>query len=134
MARDRSPFVAWPGRFLRHQLASVCVFSSMMATGPLLAQESSVAVDVKPYLIERPPVEYPLSQILAGVESAKVLLRVKIDSKGKATVLEVVESPHEDFTRMALAFAEGCRFTPALKEKRPVAVQVKWPLLLRPGS
>lgn len=134
MTGGSSIFSARQGGHCRHWFASACLTIAMLSVAPSSAQEPFAGIDVKPYLIERPQVPFPLAQHLAGVESAKVVLLVDISSKGKVKVLEVVETPHEDFTRMALAFAEGCRFTPALKGGRLVDIQVKWPLLLRPGS
>lgn len=110
---------------MRYLLLFAALFASASAFG------QSGDFDVRPYLIERPNVPFPEAQRRNGVTSAKVVLEVLIDSKGKLTVLRVAESPHEDFTQMALLFASGARFTPALKEGSPIDTQFNWPLLLR---
>ncbi len=111
------------------RLSAILFLSALFAGASAFGQ--TVDIDVRPYLIERPNVPFPETQLRNGVTSAKVVLEVLIDSKGKLTVLRVAESPHEDFTQMALRFASSARFTPALKKGSPVDAEFKWPLILR---
>lgn len=88
-------------------------------------------LDSQPKLVNRPSVSFPAAQRRRGVTEAKVVLEVLISSNGKVSVKRVLESPHEDFSAMARAFATRALFTPPKKDGRPVNALFRWPLLLK---
>jgi len=92
---------------------------------------ASADLDSQPKLVNKPTVTFPASQKQAGVSQAKVVLEVLISSNGKVSVKRVLESPHEDFSAMARAFATRALFTPPKKDGRPVNALFRWPLLLK---
>ncbi|MEM7700053.1 MAG: TonB family protein, partial [Verrucomicrobiota bacterium] len=89
-------------------------------------------LDSPPRLVNRPSATYPSSQLRRGVREGRVVLEVMIQSNGVVQVRRVLESSHEDFTKMARAFATRARFTSPQKDGRSVNAVFRWPLILRP--
>lgn len=83
-----------------------------------------------PTMISAPRFDYPQSLIRRGIKKGTVDMLIRIDEAGKATVLEVVSSPHEDLTRVAKNLIERTRFTIPQIDGRPVVVDGNLPLTL----
>lgn len=92
---------------------------------------SSSELDSSPRLMNRPSVTFPKSQSRRGITEGKATLEVMITSAGSVQVRRVISSDHEDFTKMARAFATQARFTPPKKDGRAVNALFRWPLILR---
>lgn len=93
---------------------------------------ASNELDAQPKLINRPSVTFPPALLQRGVREGKVTLEIVITSGGTVDIRRTLESSHTELIAMARSFASRARFTPPLKDGRPVNALFKWPLILRP--
>lgn len=92
-----------------------------------LAPPSTVASSA-PLPIDMPAPRYPASALRRG-ETGEVLLRIEVDSGGRAAAVGIVQSSgSRDLDRAALAAARNWRFRPALRDGWPVAGTVNVPI------
>ena len=73
-------------------------------------------------------VVYPISAKEAGIEG-KVLVKTIIDEKGNVVEIEVVKSVNADCDKAAVDAIKKTKFTPALKDKKPVKAEVVIPIM-----
>lgn len=71
--------------------------------------------------------EYPYELKRNRIEGIVKML-VQIDEMGRVTVLEVVETPHRDFEKPAIEFAEASIYEKPMKDGRPVKTRFFFPL------
>lgn len=75
-----------------------------------------------------PPPSYPRAAIDSGT-SGKVVLRIAVDAEGRATDVVVTEAhPKGVFEEVSIAAARQWRFTPAMKDGKPVAGLIRVPI------
>ncbi len=84
-----------------------------------------------PRIINRPSIVYPKDLIRRGVREGRVIVKIEIDTKGRARVLEVLFAtdprlipPTKDVIRQA-------RFTPPEVDGVARTVRGEWPIVLR---
>jgi TonB family protein len=83
--------------------------------------------DQPPRLIRgRAPV-YPISAVISQ-RTAEVLLAYTIGEYGVPRDIQVLESPDEVFARHAILAVREWRYAPAIRDGRPVAVEVQHPI------
>ncbi|NLT69546.1 MAG: hypothetical protein GXX91_02480 [Verrucomicrobiaceae bacterium] len=92
---------------------------------------SSTDLDSQPRMVNRPTFRFPPAQKARGVTQAKVVLEIVISSGGVVSVQRVLESPHDDFSKVARSYASKARFTPPKKDGRAVQALFRWPLTLQ---
>lgn len=101
---------------------------------PPLAPEAppvppSAVTSSAPLPIDMPAPRYPASALRRG-ETGEVLLRIEVDSGGRAAAVDIVQgSGSRELDRAALAAARNWRFRPALRDGQPVAGTVNVPII-----
>jgi TonB family protein len=53
-------------------------------------------------------------------------MNLLIDESGKVRDVSLIEGPQTDLNAAAMAAAKGFQFTPALIQKKPVAVRIRY--------
>lgn len=86
----------------------------------------NVLVDTQPQLKSRVEPVYPREALAKGTEG-KVWVKILIDTTGRPDQAEVLKSENDIFNESSLTAARQWRFTPAMKDNRPVAVWVTVP-------
>jgi len=100
----------------------------MAAAAPAATEYDASDVDTKPKVIRQMKVTYPAQAKQNNVEG-RVVVRVLIDTKGKAEKMEVVESePEGVFDENALKSLIYWQFRPGILNGKLVATWVKIPL------
>ncbi len=122
-----------PSRGSRRTTRLGLVLTSLFALGlvvsaysnPALAQQPPEAAPalVPPTLVESVEPAYPESKRASG-EAASVILSLELDVEGHVTKASVLESGGAEFDESALAAAKGLVFSPATKDKVPVASRI----------
>ncbi|MHB1685888.1 MAG: energy transducer TonB [Ignavibacteriaceae bacterium] len=85
-----------------------------------------IKVDKPPQVISFVPPEYPESAKLSGLEG-NVYVKIFVDKEGKPVKAVIIKSDHDVFNQAAVDAAMKFKFSPALKDKKPVAVWVVVP-------
>lgn len=80
-------------------------------------------VDVKPQLLERPKPSYTDSARQNNVQG-KVVLRVVLSANGSVGSISAISGLSHGLTEQAIAAARRIKFSPAIKDGRPVSVAV----------
>ena len=75
-------------------------------------------------------VVYPKSAKDAGIEG-KVIVDLIIDEKGNVTYTEILKSVNDDLDKAALDAITKTKFTPALKDNKPVKAKVTLPIMFK---
>lgn len=75
-------------------------------------------------------VVYPASAKETGIQG-KVLVKVIIDEKGNVVETEVVESVNADCDKAAMDAIKKTKFTPGIKDNKPVKAEVTIPIMFR---
>lgn len=88
-------------------------------------------LDQPPQLLFIPSFEYPPELIRRRIDSGTVVLRIRIDTTGRAELEEVVSSTHEQLVPAAKRIVERARFSVTEIQGRPVEVRGEWPLTLQ---
>jgi protein TonB len=70
-------------------------------------------------------VPYPPESRKRGIQGA-VVMNLLIDESGKVREVTLIEGPHADLNTAAIAAAQGFQFTPAMIQKKPVAVRIRY--------
>jgi len=91
-----------------------------------LDQNDFKAVEKMPEVITQVNPVYPPDALEKDIEG-KVYLKISIDVSGNPTNVEVVKSSDPIFNKSAITAAKNYKFTPALKDGKPVAVSVVIP-------
>lgn len=75
-------------------------------------------------------VVYPKSAKNSGVEG-KVIVKAFIDTKGNVTKAEVTKRLNDDCDKAAVIAIMKTKFTPAMKDKKPVKAEVVIPIMFK---
>ena len=75
-------------------------------------------------------VVYPISAKEAGIEG-KVLVKAIIDENGNVTETSILKSVNKDCDKAAMDAIKKTKFTPALKDKKPVKAEVVIPVMFK---
>jgi TonB family protein len=70
-------------------------------------------------------VPYPPEARTRGIQGA-VIMNLLIDETGKVREVSLVEGPHAELNAAAMTAARGFQFTPAMIQKKPVAVRIRY--------
>jgi protein TonB len=70
-------------------------------------------------------VPYPPEARKLGIQGA-VIMNLLVDESGKVREVSLIEGPHADLNAAASAAARGFQFTPAMIQKKPVAVRIRY--------
>lgn len=70
-------------------------------------------------------VPYPPEARKRGIQGA-VIMNLLIDESGKVREVSLINGPHAELNAAAMAAAKGFRFTPAMIQKKPVAVRIRY--------
>jgi len=82
-------------------------------------------VSSMPELRSEVRVPYPPEARKRGIQGA-VVMNLLIDDSGKVREVSLVEGPHPELNAAAMAAARGFQFSPALIQKKPVAVRIRY--------
>ena len=75
-------------------------------------------------------VVYPASAKEAGIEG-KVLVKTIIDEKGNVVETEILESVSADCDKAAMDAIKKTKFTPGIKDNKPVKAEVVIPVMFK---
>lgn len=70
-------------------------------------------------------VPYPPEAQKRGIQGA-VIMNLLIDDSGKVREVSLVEGPHAELNAAAMTAARDFQFTPAMIQKKPVAVRIRY--------
>jgi len=70
-------------------------------------------------------VPYPPEARKRGIQGA-VIMNLLIDDSGKVREASLIEGPDAELNAAAMAAAKGFRFSPAMIQKQPVAVRIRY--------
>jgi periplasmic protein TonB len=70
-------------------------------------------------------VPYPPEARKQGIQGA-VIMNLLIDESGMVREVSLVEGPHPELNAAAMTAARGFQFTPAMIQKKPVAVRIRY--------
>jgi protein TonB len=70
-------------------------------------------------------IPYPPESRKRGIQGA-VIMNLLIDESGKVRETTLVEGPHPELNTAAMEAAKGFQFTPAMIQKKPVAVRIRY--------
>jgi protein TonB len=70
-------------------------------------------------------VPYPPDARKRGIQGA-VIMNLLIDDSGKVREVSLIEGQHADLNAAAMTAARGFQFTPAMIQKKPVAVRIRY--------
>ena len=84
-----------------------------------------------PRIINRPRISYPRDLIRKGVREGRVVVKILIDPKGRAKVLEVISATDPGLIPAAKDVIRQARFTPPTVNGEPKPVRGEWPIVLR---
>ena len=59
-------------------------------------------------------------------------MEVDIDESGNVTAVEIIQSSHPGYNRVLLETARGWKYSPALRDNRPVKTRKRVDVELRP--
>ena len=105
----------------------------------LLLGLNSFAQEEKPDIMPEPidgpggitkNVVYPQSAKEAGIEG-KVVVKAIIDEKGNVVDAEVIKSVNEDCDNAAVDAIKKTKFTPGIKDDKPVKTEVTIPIMFK---
>lgn len=68
---------------------------------------------------------YPPEARKRGIQGA-VIMNLLIDDSGKVREVSLIEGPHAELNAAAMTAARGFQFTPAMIQKKPVAVRIRY--------
>ncbi len=88
-------------------------------------------LDHPPQLLFIPPFDYPPVLIRRRIDSGTVVLRIRIDTSGRAELEAVVSSTHDQLVPVAEGIVRSARFSVTEINGRPVEVRGEWPLTLQ---
>lgn len=99
----------------------------------ILAQEDKVDVMPEPVggleqMIKN--VVYPQTAKDAGIEG-KVFVKVIIDENGNVTETSIIKSVNEDCDKAAMDAIKKTKFTPGIKDNKPVKTEVTIPIMFK---
>ena len=75
-------------------------------------------------------VVYPVSAKEAGIQG-KVLVKTIIDEKGNVVETEIIESVNADCDKAAMDAIKKTKFTPGIKNNKPVKAEVTIPIMFK---
>jgi len=75
-------------------------------------------------------VVYPVSAKEAGVEG-KVFVKAIIDEQGNVTETSILKSVNEDCDKAAMDAIKKTKFTPGIKDNKPVKAEVTIPVMFK---
>jgi TonB family protein len=78
-----------------------------------------------PVLTAEVRIPYPPESRKLGIQGA-VVMNLLIDESGKVREVSLIEGPHSDLNAAAMAAAKGFQFSPAMIQKKPVAVRIRY--------
>ena len=84
-----------------------------------------------PRILNQPRIQYPTQLIRRNVRQGRVLVKIEIDTKGRATIIRVLSYTHPELIPTAKDVIRQARFTPPTVNGRPQQVQGDWPITLR---
>lgn len=90
---------------------------------PIPADE--IEVTQMPKLLSEVRIPYPAEAKQNGIQGA-VVMDLLIDTEGRVRDVRYVEGPGYGLNEVAMAAVKGFRFSPALIEKKPVAVRIRY--------
>jgi iron complex outermembrane recepter protein len=101
-----------------------CAAVALLVTQQVGAQPLPPPGVVAPQAIEHPAATYPESE-RASMQPADVVLILTIDAAGRVSDATVAVSGGAAFDQAAIAAARAWRFSPALRDGRPVAARIR---------
>ena len=112
--------------------AARCCALLVAALARPLSAETPASV-VPPRLLDRVEVEYPEEAQREGL-TAIVRVRIVVDAAGRVASASVAESAGHGFDEAALAAARKLRFEPAMRDGKPVPVQLDYEVRFEPAQ
>ena len=86
-----------------------------------------------PQVLEHVDATYPQSHLGDAIETT-VVLKITVEKDGSVSDASVIQAGGDDFDEAALAAVKRWRFSPALKEGRPVRARIQVPFHFAPDT
>jgi TonB family protein len=118
---------------------AVAFFAANAAAQPAPAapagepQAPPVAAVTPPQVLEHVDAAYPQSHVGDAVETT-VVLKITVEKDGSVSDASVLQAGGDGFDEAALAAVKRWRFTPALKEGKPVRARIQVPFHFAPET
>lgn len=109
------------------------VASATMAPADQQKVPDNALVDSQPEIKKRVDPVYPREALEKGIEG-KVWVKVLVDTAGRPAQVEILKSANPYFDQMSITAARQWVFTPAMKDKKPVAAWVTLPFVYKLGD
>ena len=87
-------------------------------------------LDFIPQLIHRPDFHFPTKLLRQGIDSGEITFDVKVDTRGRVTVIGVVDVTHPDLIEPASQAVQRALFQSPIKDGRKVDMRYRWTLNL----
>ena len=87
-------------------------------------------LDFIPQLIHRPDFHFPAKLLRQGIDSGEITFDVKVDTRGRVTVIAVIEVSHPDLVEPATQAVQRALFQSPIKDGRKVDMRYRWTLNL----
>jgi TonB family protein len=87
-------------------------------------------LDFVPQLIHRPDFHFPAKLLRQGIDSGEITLDVKVDPRGRVTIIVVVDVSHPGLIEPAIQAVKKALFQSPMKEGRKVDMRYRWTLNL----
>ena len=121
-----------PRRFPTHALLPAATLSMVAVLSLVACAGGHVSDDlplIPPERLWSPPLDYPATLMLDGVEG-EVLLEAVVDSTGRVdpASVRVLQASHRDFEPAAIQMLQNTRFRPATRGGRPTDALVQVPV------
>lgn len=88
-------------------------------------------LEAPPRIVNRPNFRYPENLSRQGIEKGRVLVKIRINEKGRASIIQILSTTHPDYIPAAKEIIRKARFTPPTVDGVPQAVVGDWPIVLR---
>lgn len=88
-------------------------------------------LDREPLLIRVPEFQFPAHLSRQGIHAGRVTVVVRVDARGRVSLLSITESSHPDLIPAVCEAAPKALFQPPVRLGRPVALRYSWTLELK---
>ena len=105
--------------------------SELDAIGEIQKLFTFADLESAPRIINKPRIAYPRELIRRGIREGRVLVRIEIDTRGRARVIEIISASEPRLIPAAKEVIRKARFTAPKVGGRLQKVHGEWPIILR---
>ena len=105
--------------------------SEVDAIGEIQKLFTFADLESAPRIINKPRIAYPRELIRRGIREGRVLVRIEIDTRGRARVIEIISASEPRLIPAAKEVIRKARFTAPKVGGRLQKVHGEWPIIMR---